>query len=77
MIVQTGIKWEDVNQILADKNIPLFFPVSPSHHSFYLTLIARELDPGPGATIGGMISTGCSGSMFPTYSHPSGSLSSW
>ena len=30
MIVQTGIKWEDVNQILANKNIPLFFPVSSS-----------------------------------------------
>ena len=75
MIVQTGIKWEDVNQILADKSIPLFFPVSPSHHFFYLTLIVWKLDPGPGATIGGMISTGCSGSKFPTYSDPSGLLS--
>lgn len=64
MIVQTGIKWEDVNQILADKNIPLFFPVSGSAHSTYLTLTAWQLDPGPGATIGGMISTGCSGSTF-------------
>ena len=68
MIVQTGIKWEDVNQILADKNIPLFFPVSPNHHVFHLTLMVWKLDPGPGATIGGMISTGCSGSKFPIYS---------
>ena len=40
MIVQTGIKWEDVNQILADKNIPLFFPVGPNHQFLYLPLMA-------------------------------------
>jgi len=67
MIVQTGIKWEDVNQTLTDKKIPLFFPVSTSRPFFYLMLIARQLDPGPGATIGGMISTGCSGSKLQTY----------
>ncbi|KAG1833970.1 FAD-linked oxidase-like protein [Suillus variegatus] len=42
---QPGAKWEDINNTLKDRGIPLFFP----------------LDPGPGATIGGMIGTGCSG----------------
>ncbi|PVF98174.1 hypothetical protein CPB86DRAFT_705625 [Serendipita vermifera] len=51
MIVQSGIRWEDVNQTLADRGIPLFFP----------------LDPGPGATIGGMIATGCSGTNAVKY----------
>ena len=45
--VQCGVKWEDLNAHLAEKKIPLFFP----------------LDPGPGATIGGMIGTGCSGNQ--------------
>lgn len=51
VILQPGVKWEDLNQTLADKHIPLFFP----------------LDPGPGATIGGMISTGCSGTNAVRY----------
>ncbi|KAF7353665.1 D-lactate dehydrogenase [cytochrome], mitochondrial [Mycena venus] len=45
MICQAGTRWEDINQTLKEKGIPLFFP----------------LDPGPGATIGGMVGTGCSG----------------
>jgi len=45
------VRWEDVNQTLEDKGIPLFFP----------------LDPGPGATIGGMIGTGCSGTNAVRY----------
>lgn len=28
MIVQSGITWEEVNQTLAERGIPLFFPVS-------------------------------------------------
>ena len=29
---QSGARWEDINQTLKDKNIPLFFPVSlPTH----------------------------------------------
>jgi FAD/FMN-containing dehydrogenase len=28
MIVQSGITWEDVNKTLAERGIPLFFPVS-------------------------------------------------
>ncbi|KAJ7491259.1 D-lactate dehydrogenase cytochrome oxidoreductase [Mycena latifolia] len=46
LVCQSGARWEDINQTLKDRGIPLFFP----------------LDPGPGATIGGMVGTGCSGS---------------
>ena len=66
MVVQSGITWEEVNNTLAERNIPLFFPVSRS----YLTIINADetkLDPGPGATIGGMIGTGCSGSVSLRY----------
>ncbi|KIP10308.1 hypothetical protein PHLGIDRAFT_101421 [Phlebiopsis gigantea 11061_1 CR5-6] len=48
---QSGARWEDINQALKDQGIPLFFP----------------LDPGPGATIGGMIGTGCSGTNAVRY----------
>ncbi|KAA1477039.1 hypothetical protein DENSPDRAFT_844194 [Dentipellis sp. KUC8613] len=48
---QSGTRWEDINDALAQKGIPLFFP----------------LDPGPGATIGGMVGTGCSGTNAVRY----------
>ncbi|KAF8836757.1 FAD-binding domain-containing protein [Paxillus ammoniavirescens] len=48
---QAGARWEDINRTLNKKGIPLFFP----------------LDPGPGATIGGMIGTGCSGTNAVRY----------
>ncbi|TCD68918.1 hypothetical protein EIP91_009469 [Steccherinum ochraceum] len=51
LVCQAGARWEDINQILKDKDIPLFFPI----------------DPGPGATIGGMIGTGCSGTNAVRY----------
>ncbi|EKM55737.1 uncharacterized protein PHACADRAFT_95712 [Phanerochaete carnosa HHB-10118-sp] len=51
LICQAGARWEDINQELKDRGIPLFFP----------------LDPGPGATIGGMIGTGCSGTNAVRY----------
>ncbi|KAJ3781534.1 D-lactate dehydrogenase cytochrome oxidoreductase [Lentinula aff. detonsa] len=51
LICQAGAQWEDINQALKDKGIPLFFP----------------LDPGPGATIGGMVGTGCSGTNAVRY----------
>ncbi|EJT98506.1 hypothetical protein DACRYDRAFT_24534 [Dacryopinax primogenitus] len=51
MVVQAGCRWDDLNDLLKDKGIPLFFP----------------LDAGPGATIGGMIATGCSGTNAVRY----------
>ncbi|KAH8086977.1 putative D-lactate dehydrogenase cytochrome oxidoreductase protein [Filobasidium floriforme] len=51
VVVEPGVKWEDLNAELKKKGIPLFFP----------------LDPGPGATIGGMMSTGCSGTNAVRY----------
>ncbi|KIK63530.1 hypothetical protein GYMLUDRAFT_40574 [Collybiopsis luxurians FD-317 M1] len=51
LICQAGARWEDINDTLKEKGIPLFFP----------------LDPAPGATIGGMIGTGCSGTNAVRY----------
>ncbi|KAI0691286.1 FAD-linked oxidase-like protein [Cerioporus squamosus] len=51
VVCQPGIGWMELNDILKQKGIPLFFP----------------LDPGPGATIGGMLSTGCSGTNAVRY----------
>ncbi|KAL1681223.1 FAD-linked oxidase-like protein [Schizophyllum commune] len=51
LICQAGAQWEAINDTLKEKGIPLFFP----------------LDPGPGATIGGMIGTGCSGTNAVRY----------
>ncbi|KAH9934931.1 FAD-linked oxidase-like protein [Fomitopsis serialis] len=51
VVVQSGVPWEELNRTLKEKGIPLFFP----------------LDPGPGATIGGMIGTGCSGTNAVRY----------
>ncbi|KAF9453257.1 D-lactate dehydrogenase cytochrome oxidoreductase [Macrolepiota fuliginosa MF-IS2] len=51
LVCQPGARWEDINQTLKAKGVPLFFP----------------LDPGPGATIGGMIGTGCSGTNAVRY----------
>ncbi|KAI0792493.1 hypothetical protein C8Q75DRAFT_804866 [Abortiporus biennis] len=51
LVCQPGARWMDINDMLKKKGIPLFFP----------------LDPGPGATIGGMMSTGCSGTNAVRY----------
>ncbi|EKM60643.1 uncharacterized protein PHACADRAFT_155739 [Phanerochaete carnosa HHB-10118-sp] len=51
LVCQPGAKWTDINVMLKEKGIPLFFP----------------LDPGIGASIGGMISTGCSGTNAVRY----------
>ncbi|SNX82406.1 related to D-lactate dehydrogenase (cytochrome) [Melanopsichium pennsylvanicum] len=51
MVVQAGIGWETINRYCDTHGDQLFFP----------------LDPGPGATIGGMIGTGCSGTNAVRY----------
>ncbi|EIM79413.1 FAD-binding domain-containing protein [Stereum hirsutum FP-91666 SS1] len=51
VVCQPGIGWMDLNETLKSKGIPLFFP----------------LDPAPSATIGGMLSTGCSGTNAVRY----------
>ncbi|KAF9491216.1 FAD-binding domain-containing protein [Pleurotus eryngii] len=51
LVCQPGCQWMAINETLQKKGIPLFFP----------------LDPGPGATIGGMLSTGCSGTNAVRY----------
>ncbi|EKM60641.1 uncharacterized protein PHACADRAFT_189766 [Phanerochaete carnosa HHB-10118-sp] len=51
LVCQAGAKWTDINAVLKEKGIPLFFP----------------LDPAIGASIGGMISTGCSGTNAVRY----------
>ncbi|KAJ8597664.1 hypothetical protein M405DRAFT_294811 [Rhizopogon salebrosus TDB-379] len=51
LVCQPGAGWMEINEVLQQKGIPLFFP----------------LDPGPGATIGGMMSTGCSGTNAVRY----------
>ncbi|KAG8729026.1 hypothetical protein FRC12_021307, partial [Ceratobasidium sp. 428] len=51
LVCQAGASWVDINATLKEKGIPLFFP----------------LDPSPAATIGGMISTGCSGTNAVRY----------
>ncbi|KAK7461948.1 D-lactate ferricytochrome c oxidoreductase [Stygiomarasmius scandens] len=51
LVCQSGIGWVEINETLKEKGIPLFFPI----------------DPAPGATIGGMLSTGCSGTNAVRY----------
>ncbi|CZR53530.1 probable D-lactate dehydrogenase, mitochondrial precursor [Phialocephala subalpina] len=55
VVVQPAVRWEDLNEQLAEKG--LFFPP----------------DPGPGAKIGGMVGTGCSG----TNSYRYGTMREW
>ncbi|KAI9430533.1 FAD-binding domain-containing protein [Lactarius indigo] len=51
LVCQPGVGWMEINQTLKERGIPLFFPI----------------DPGPTATIGGMLSTGCSGTNAVRY----------
>ncbi|KAF8625917.1 hypothetical protein AX17_006643 [Amanita inopinata Kibby_2008] len=51
LVCQPGARWMDINDTLKKKGVPLFFPI----------------DPAPGATIGGMLSTGCSGTNAVRY----------
>ncbi|KAH9979849.1 FAD-linked oxidase-like protein [Lactifluus volemus] len=51
LVCQPGVGWMEINETLKEKGIPLFFP----------------LDPAPTATVGGMLSTGCSGTNAVRY----------
>ncbi|KAJ7121355.1 FAD-linked oxidase-like protein, partial [Mycena crocata] len=51
LVCRPSVGWTTINETLRSKGIPLFFPI----------------DPGPSATIGGMISTGCSGTNTVRY----------
>lgn len=51
LICQPGIGWVEINETLKEKGIPLFFPI----------------DPASTASIGGMISNGCSGTNAVRY----------
>lgn len=51
LVCQPGAGWMDINDTLKEKGLQLFFP----------------LDPAPSATIGGMLSNGCSGTNAVRY----------
>ncbi|KAF7351885.1 FAD-binding protein [Mycena venus] len=51
VVCQPGLGYVELNETLESEGIPLFFP----------------LDPAPEATIGGMLSTGCSGTNAVRY----------
>ncbi|KAJ6483987.1 FAD-linked oxidase-like protein [Mycena sanguinolenta] len=51
VVCQPGLGWMELNETLQSEGIPLFFPI----------------DPAPDATMGGMASTGCSGTNAVRY----------
>lgn len=74
MIVQPGVKYEVLNEELKDRGTGLFFPVDPgpvSHVSCTVSFLGQSVHHrvlfNQGAEIGGMISTGCSGTNAVRY----------
>jgi FAD/FMN-containing dehydrogenase len=65
LVCQPGVGWMEINETLKEKGIPLFFPVRVTNatHTLPNFHLHPQLDPGPTATVGGMLSTGCSGSQ--------------
>ncbi|WVZ61987.1 hypothetical protein U9M48_011789 [Paspalum notatum var. saurae] len=59
VVVEPGIGWIELNEYL--KPYGLFFPLDPGKFASYLN------SDGPGATIGGMCATRCSGSLAVRY----------
>ncbi|KAL2884906.1 D-lactate dehydrogenase cytochrome, mitochondrial [Ceratocystis lukuohia] len=57
VVVQPAVGWQDLNAELAKRGVNLFFPI----------------DPGPGARIGGMVGTNCSGTHAVRY----GTMKDW
>ncbi|PLW23101.1 hypothetical protein PCASD_10543 [Puccinia coronata f. sp. avenae] len=55
LVVQPGVSYEDLNRHLRDLSSSSSSSASSPHTLFF------PVDPGPGAQIGGMIGTGCSG----------------
>ncbi|KAF8288830.1 hypothetical protein DL93DRAFT_2092175 [Clavulina sp. PMI_390] len=51
LVCQAGAGWDQINHHLDEMGLPLFFPI----------------DPGPSASVGGMMSTGCSGTNAVRY----------
>ncbi|KAG1770832.1 hypothetical protein EV702DRAFT_977847 [Suillus placidus] len=58
LVCQPGVGWMEINKTLQRKGISLFFPIRST---------IGALDPGPGATIGGMMSSGSSGTNAVRY----------
>ncbi|KAJ7267660.1 FAD-linked oxidase-like protein [Mycena haematopus] len=58
LVCQPGVGWMTINETLRSKGIPLFFPI----------------EPGPSATIGDIISTGCSRTNAVGYGTANGEL---
>jgi hypothetical protein len=70
VVCQPGVVWVDLNETLQEMGVPLFFPVRillPSENRRGLKFGSCKLDPAPSATIGGMLSTGCSGSKWSNF----------
>ncbi|PLW55023.1 hypothetical protein PCANC_02484 [Puccinia coronata f. sp. avenae] len=61
VVVQPGVSYEDLNRHLRDLSSSSSSSASSPHTLFF------PVDPGPGAQIGGMIGTGCSGTNAVKY----------